>query len=263
MKTLILTLILSLITIIGLVAQTSTDEFNQATRYYEDLAVKLYPDSSVAGSPLVNLMIKMDAAMKANQSRLYNFPSKPLLLAAQAASVLKIQPHWEAVTEGERNVAFNTMTDGLISSRDLTPPAVAQVQAAPPKPFNPGSIDDAIASSKTVTPQVASAPADPNLKPTRNGYLYFYNDLVNKSGDLMGQKNGPVIYRSGPMRGMTPGQGKAYAQQQWQALSTEQQIACEQNAQTYGPGPDPDAPSTTHTYNFQPNGMGGGTITGQ
>ncbi len=259
MKPLVMALLLSSVALGGLDAQTQQNEFNREAQYYENLAVKLYPDSAVAGSPLVNMMVKMDNVMKANDSKLYNLSSKPIILAVEAASILKIQPHWEAATEAHKTAVFEAMTSGLVSTSDLTPPRVAQEKPpAPQSSFNPGSMND----DATANAPAAAAPANPNLTPTRKGYLYFYNSLVNKSGGLKGQKDGPVVYRSGPLAGMTEGQGQEAAQRQWAELSHDQQVACEQNADTYGTGPDPDAPSAEHVYNFTPNGMGGGTITG-
>ena len=264
MKTLLLALALSLATLNALHAQTSTDQFNREAQYYENLAVKLYPDCAVADSPLVKMMNKVDAVMKANGSKLYVLSSKPLILAAEAASLLGMKPHWEAVTEGEKNVAFDMLAIALISSHDLSPSEAGLVSTPKPQqPFNPGSMQDDVTAHKPAAPQVAATPTDPNLKPTRNGYLYFYNSLVNQGGGMTGHGRGmdEPKYKAGSLQGKTEGEGKAYAQEQWAQLSREQQMACEQNAATYGPGPDPDAPSEKHIYNYQPNGMGGGTIT--
>src|ERR1035441_9348180 len=91
MKTLLMALALSVPALNALEAQTSTDQFNREAQYYESLAVKLYPDCTVADSPLVKMMNKVDAVMKANQSQLYYLSSKPIIESAVAASRLEIK----------------------------------------------------------------------------------------------------------------------------------------------------------------------------
>ena len=263
MKTILISLALSVAALSTLSAQTSTDEFNREVQYYEALTVKLYPDCAVADSPLVRMMNKIDAVMKANQSQIYYLSSKPIVEAAAAASLLKIQPHWEAVTEGEKNTAFDMITVGLLTSQDLKPPTVTQSQPPAQRPFNPGSMNDDATAAPAPAASASSGATDPSIVPTRKGFLYFYNNLVNQGAGMTGHGRGmdEPKYKAGSLQGKTEGEGKAYAQEQWAQLSREQQMACEQNAATYGPGPDPDAPSEKHIYNYQPNGMGGGTIT--
>ena len=264
MKTLLISLALSLAALNSLEAQTSTDEFNREVQYYEALTVKLYPDCAVADSPLVRMMNKIDAVMKANQSQIYHLSSKPIVEAAAAASLLKIQPHWEAVTEGERNIAFDMITVGLLTSQDLKPTTVTQSQPPAQQPFNPGSMNGDATAAPAPVASASGEATDPSFVPTRKGFLYFYNNLVNQGAGMTGHGRGmdEPKYKAGPLQGKTEGEGRVYAEQQWAQMSRDQQIACEQNANVYGPGPDPDAPSTEHVYNFTPNGMGGGTITG-
>jgi hypothetical protein len=42
-------------------------------------------------------------------SKLYNLSSKTLILAIEAGSILNMPPHWEALTEGERNTVLTTL----------------------------------------------------------------------------------------------------------------------------------------------------------
>ena len=264
MKTILATVVVCLFLPLLSSAQSQQEEWKRNFENSKNIAVKLFPDAARADSQLRILASQMENALKRENSPLYASSIEPLVICVAASVKLNLTPNLEALTPEERQTFEYSLCYALGSAQDFSqePAPVAQTVPRPQsKPFNPGSMNDDALANKPAAPQVAAAPTDPNLKPTRNGYLYFYNDLVNKSGGLKGQKDGPIIYRSGPFGGMTEGQAKASAQEQWAALSHDQQMACEQNAATYGPGVDPDAPNEKHIYNYQPNGMGGGTIT--
>jgi hypothetical protein len=216
-------------------AQQST-QYDQEAQEFKALAVKLYPDCAVAGSPLARMMYKVDSVMKANGSKLYNLSSKPLILAIEAGSILNLPPHWEALTEGERNNAFDVIASGLVSTVDLTPPASTQPTAAASEPFNPGSInDDPLKDAPQPNPPPAQLPESQQSsgQPTVAGFHYFLFTMESQ-GHLMGQKNGPVVYRGGPMSGMTEPQAMIYAQHQWEQLPLDQQMVYENDAKMYG-----------------------------
>ena len=105
-----------------------------------------------------------------------------------------------------------------------------------------------IASNQDAAPSATASSGTQNLKPTMKGYNYFFNYLKNQSGPFGAQKRGTnhyvYQYPKGPFQGMTEGDAKVYAQQQWEALPSDQQVAYEQKAQMYGPGPDPNTVTT-------------------
>lgn len=136
-------------------------------------------------------------------------------------------------------------------------------------------LQDELSRYKSAAQAQSQTTAASATKPSRKGYLYFYNDLLNQSGMLHDTNPSDhgfrPTYQSGPFAGMTEGDAKAYAQRQWAALSEGQKLAYEQNAETYGPGPDPDVPKPpgqyapappTHQYQVTPTGGGGATVTG-
>jgi len=247
MKTLPLSVAVLVLALRPLCAQETVQHFNQRLQLYEALAVKVYPDCAVADSPLVKLMAKMDAALNANHSRLFNFASKPIILAAEAADILKIKPQWEAVTGEERDIVYDAVTDGLISSLDMTiGPITAQTQSSAQRPFNPGSMNDDVTANSTTAPAPSGGTTDTNVVPGKKGYVYFYNLLKNQSGPYTDRNPSDRgfhhTYEKGPFAGMSEGEAQVYAQNQWGQLPRDQQVAYEQKGETYGSGPDPAKP---------------------
>jgi hypothetical protein len=141
----------------------------------------------------------------------------------------------------------------------------AQPQPPPGSTFNPGSMapevalhhhtmddTDPIQVDRQLSPtaQGAAPPTDPNLKPTRAGYIFFYNYLAHQ-GSL-----GTDRFVGGPYNNLTPGQLQNLAQQKWEALSYQDRLVYEQKAQMYGPGPDPNAPRPTEGDSSDPYAHG-------
>jgi len=112
----------------------TVEQVNQVMAFSKTLAVKLYPDCAVLGSPLVNAIVKMDSDMKAKGSSLYNVPAKPFIYTAESANVLNLQPHWEAVTEAERTEAFLELIIGLFNTQDLMVSVGSQPQPTSQQP---------------------------------------------------------------------------------------------------------------------------------
>ncbi|HEX4140458.1 MAG TPA: hypothetical protein VHY09_08935 [Candidatus Methylacidiphilales bacterium] len=209
-----------------------------------DITAKLYPDVLRDGSDLLASIDKIEKFLKAKNSSLYRLPQEPLIVAASAADILKIQPNWGALTDNEKQLAYYSIADAITYSQDLMVPLSTTARVGE-TPFNPGSVEDAspttanhhtmddVAGSGGTAPS-SSHNLDPNL---HEGYVYFYNSLANQSPIYLGK------FQSGPYEGMTPKQLVNYAQQKWGSMAHDDQQAYEQKAETYGPGPPPGAES--------------------
>lgn len=74
-------------------------------------------------------------------------------------------------------------------------------------------------------------------KPSVAGYHYFLDQMIKASSPMKQSGKGANItvgYSNGPFAGMTQGAAEINAQQQWDNLSHEQQMAWEKSAQFYG-----------------------------
>jgi hypothetical protein len=234
-------------------AQNSVEAFNQQCDASKSLAVALFPDSTNGDSRLVLVMQQLDGALRASGSKLYSEPTKPLILTAEAANILGIAPHWSALTDEEKSAALAELSAGLLMvtrPASSTPPPRAVVSSenqpsAPPspseQPFNPGSMDQPIPQSvdQPVSRSLVTSPLPQGSGPTVLGFHYFLNQLILESGSLSGGKVSsagftPSRYHKGPFAGMTKEDAALAAQQQWEALSINDQMIYEQKAHFYG-----------------------------
>jgi hypothetical protein len=135
----------------------------QDLRDSQVLAVKLFPACADANSPLVKRMTEMFAVLHSNRSSLDGFCTEPLVVAVEAASTLKIEPQWSALSETERDHAFKAVQLALLMSHD----------------FSDGVGQPAIA----LTPAVAPSPPSqlPQPHPTIAGYHAFFSELAAQS----------------------------------------------------------------------------------
>jgi hypothetical protein len=213
-------------------AQTVDSQYAQEVQSYQALAVKFYPDCTKADSPLVKLMYKMNSALQANGSRLYVMSSKPLLLAVEAANILKISPRTETATNEDKKQLLAVIEDGLISTHDFTPPQSIPTSSMTSQSFNPGSMNGDVPVNETTTDNPAATQSSVN-QPTVAGFHVFLYSLESQ-GHLWGQKNGPEVYRGGVLDGMTKDRAVIYAQDKWEQMSHDDQMVYEQKAQAYG-----------------------------
>ena len=137
-------------------AQASDGNFQKESAACVGLCEKLFPESTVKDSRLANTMILLDGRLKSNQSALYNFAGKPIVLAFDAAGIEGESAHWESVTSDEKNFIVGELAVALVSTRD----------------FNSSKADNKLAHDVTIDPAVDSASEQQEVEGT-DGRSYW------------------------------------------------------------------------------------------
>jgi hypothetical protein len=237
MKLLILACLLAMT--VAAVAQDSSAQNERLM--IMDIAAKLYPDVSRQGSDLLGLIGKMERVLKMNDSSIFSLPQEPLIVAAAAANVLKIQPNWSALDDTEKETAYYSMADAVTFSNDFAPQHVASApQNSTPISDNPNaglslppnedtghSMDEMANNPAPSTPPSSGA----NLRPP--GIAAFHCYLYQTAYAVTFNPRHNTI-SSGPYGGMTQAQATAAAKRDWVTLPDDKKAAYEQMAETTG-----------------------------
>lgn len=93
------------------------------------MAVKVYPDTANANSPMVKRMFNVDEYLRENDLELFYNPNKPLLLSTLMADELRIKPKLSGVNAKELQFVNQTMS----SARSLRN-FYLTTKAKPPEP---------------------------------------------------------------------------------------------------------------------------------
>jgi hypothetical protein len=101
-----------------LAAQDATS--SALRRTCTNIAAKLYPDVTNQNSDLLGLIAKMEKVLKVRDSGVFELDQEPLVVAAAAADILKIQPNWSALTDSEKETAYYSLADAMIFTHDFT-----------------------------------------------------------------------------------------------------------------------------------------------
>jgi len=241
-------LFLSAMAVMPVVAQDSSDA--NVRRQCKDIAVKLYPDLLSQNSDLLVLFGKMERVLKMRDSGLQELPEEPLVVAAAAANILKIQPNWSALNDSEKETAYYSMVDAMDFTTDLTVPKEAISQQTPqpsPNTLDPGPLadntnasnhhgmDDLIPSAQDSSP-TPLAPVDPSSLSQPPGlaayHCYLFQTVVSQPEGSYGGRND--VLTSGPWAGLTTDEATAKAQVAWTQLPDAQKLAYEKIAEQTG-----------------------------
>lgn len=186
-------IVLLLVSGLPVCAQES-DQDKELRQNCVSIAAKLYPDVLNRDSLIIAKIVQLQQIMKARNSTILDLPQEPLMVAAAAADVLKIQPKWSALSDEEKETAYYSVVDALAFARDLGP---AEAQSAPA---------------------------------TNNEIAAFDCYLFELTSVTLGQHG----YVSGAAKGYDKDGATAFAKQQWIQMPDDQKQPYEKMAQETG-----------------------------
>lgn len=164
------------------------------------MAVKMFPDVAVKDSQLNVIMEKMLWVLGKNDSQIAHLSCAPVVVAMEAADILKLQPNWKALSDQEKDEVFRDIRTSLVSTYDFS---VAEAQAN--------------------NRQAPAAPASPGIAAF---HCYLFQTVVGL------ERTGRVY--SGPYQGMMDGEGTAAAQQKWLSMTDDEKAVYEKMAEETG-----------------------------
>jgi hypothetical protein len=83
------------------------------------IAAKLFPDIDFPDTKFAKKVAELDAVLKQNQSSLYYYSGKSLILGFEAAGILGYKVHWENAGPDQAAMVISDLSYALICTKDF------------------------------------------------------------------------------------------------------------------------------------------------
>jgi hypothetical protein len=103
-------------------AQLLDEQYHEQQKTALALAARLFPDSTSPTSEMGKKMKELDDVLKRNNSVLYFYASKQVILGFEAAGILKAPVHWENLSGQQTILAVDDLSFALLCTKDFKKP---------------------------------------------------------------------------------------------------------------------------------------------